>query len=274
MECYWIRNTDRSLARLRKASRGVAVLPLASIESHGPHLPLGSDPICFRNVLDRVVRQETVAVLPVLEYSYVAHARLLPGAIHIRSDLLADLAENICDEVNRNGFDKVVLLHGHGGNVTLDGGFMARMLERDKPYTVYSVPVLPGFWADIQAQAKTRDLGHACEFETSMNMAACPELVDLKALGKRTFPSQPAPDIGQASTPMDWTVRHPDMAVGTPQAADAARGEQWLQMWADALVRHVRLIKRDKVLPAVRASYIRRSNALRPGRRRAGARSQ
>jgi creatinine amidohydrolase/Fe(II)-dependent formamide hydrolase-like protein len=41
VDCFWIRNTDRTLPRLCKASGRVAVLPLTSIESHGPHLPLG-----------------------------------------------------------------------------------------------------------------------------------------------------------------------------------------------------------------------------------------
>ena len=98
MNCYWIENTEYDVERLRKAGAGVAVLPLASIESHGPHLPLGSDMICVTHLIERVIEKETVAVLPPLPYSHVPGARMLPGAVHISSPLLMDLVEDICDE--------------------------------------------------------------------------------------------------------------------------------------------------------------------------------
>ncbi len=263
MECYWIRNTEASLAELRRASQSVAVIPLASIESHGPHLPLGSDPLCKDYIVEKVLEQETVAMLPTICYSFVAAARMLPGAIHIRSELLMDMVENICDEVYRNGFDKVVLLHCHGGNVFLDTAFLRRMQEREKPYAVYSIPVLCGIGDQVPALLESNEMGHACEFETSLNMVACPELVNLEALGEKTFPTQPAPEVGVAGTPVDWTVRHPEMAVGFPQKATPEKGEKIAQLWADALIEHLRLIKKDKLCQSAMASYIKRANSIR-----------
>jgi len=262
MECYWIRNTDATLAGLRRASEGVAVIPLASIESHGPHLPLGSDPICFEHIVAEVAKQETVAILPPLHYSYVGEARMLPGAIHLRSELLTEMVENICDEVHRNGFDKVVLLHGHGGNDMLLGAFLKRVLEREKPYAVYSVPVFAGAGGKITALLETKEYGHACEFETSLNMFVCPELVDLDALGAKTFPTQPAPDVGAALTPVDWTARHPEMAVGEPQKGTVEKGRQFAEIWVDAIVATLRRIKKDNVCPEAMDTYRRQVRAV------------
>jgi creatinine amidohydrolase len=262
VNCYWIQNTEATLARLRRASRGVALLPLASIESHGPHLPLGSDVFGIEYVLRLTCAREPAAILPVVQYSYVADARMCPGAIHIRTDILEELVEQICDETARNGFRKIVLVHGHGGNVTLGAGFLRRILEREKAYAVYSVPVFAGKEADILALLETKEWGHACEMETSFDLAACPELVDLQTLGSRTFPTQPAPDVGQAQTPVDWTARHPWMAVGIPQKATRAKGQKIARYWAAGLAEHIRKIKQDSRTPAAIASYNRRSHAL------------
>lgn len=257
MECYWNRNTEKTIGKLRKASKGVAVVPLASIESHGPHLPLGSDTHCIDHVVDLVIKKETVAVLPTLQYTYVAAARSLPGAIHLRSDILMDMAENICDEIHRNGFEKIVMLHGHGGNVFLDKALTSRMLERDKPYAVYSIPILPEIWSEVKSLMDTGVVSHAGEFETSFNMAACPDLVDLKALGKKTFPDKPGPKVGSAITPVDWISVHPEMAVGKPQKATLKKGKAISKLWADSVIKHLRMIKRDRIVPLTTAGYIR-----------------
>lgn len=261
-DCYWIRNTVETILELRAASGGVALLPLASIESHGPHLPLGCDPIKTDNLVRHIVERETVAVLPTLLYSYVAEARCLPGAIHIRSDILMDYAEQICDEVHRNGFTKIVLLHGHGGNTSLNTMFCNRMLEREKPYAVYSLSAQAGRWEEMQKTKETADWGHACEWETSMAMVACPELVRLDALKGRTFPAAPGPDTGSALTQVDWIARHPDMAVGEPQAASREKGERWLEMAVEGVVDHLRKIKTDtRTLEAIR-DYQRRVHSI------------
>lgn len=258
MNCYWIRNSEYDLKRLRAASKGLAVLPLASIESHGPHLPLGSDILCGENVLARLAAKETVAILPILTYSYVGAARMLPGAIHIPTDILMAQVEAICDEVHRNGFDKILLLHCHGGNVTLHNAFTARMLERSKPYTVYSAPVFCNIDKSVMDLFDT-ETGHACDMETSMNLAAVPEHVNLKALGRRTFPTQKAADLGDVATPVDWTVRHPEMAVGEPQKATAEKGEVMLAACAAGVIDTVRRIRKDKITPAAVRRYNRQA---------------
>jgi len=263
MNCYWIQNTETTLAELRRASAGVAMVPLASIESHGPHLPLGSDPLCIEHIVGRVVAQETVAVLPTVIYSSVIEARMLPGAINIRTETLMDLVENICDEIYRNGFDKIVLLQGHGGNVALDAAFLKRVLEKEKPYVAYSLPVAAGHWDDMMALLECPEQGHACEFETSLNMAARPELVRLDLLGEKTFPTQPAPLVGSARTPVEWNAHHPEMAVGRPQLATPEKGEKIRDLWVDGIVQDLRLIKQDTLTREVMQAYIRGAHSIR-----------
>lgn len=267
VDCYWVRNTEKSLRRLRAATKGVAVLPLASIESHGPHLPLGSDLLCTDHIMAAVLRDVTVAVLPTLAYTCVTAARMLPGAIHVMSSVLMDQVETICDEVARNGFEKVVLFQGHGGNVFVDSAFVRRILERNKPYVVYSIPVFAGKGEDLAALCESDDLGHACELETSMCLAACPDLVALKALGKKTFPSQPGLDVGCAHTSADWIARHPEMAVGRPRLATREKGVRAFEIWVAGVVDCLKRVKRDTVTRGVLQDYVRKMEAVgRPSR--------
>lgn len=269
MEYYWIRNTEKSLAALRRATCGVAVIPLGSIESHGPHLPLGADPLNIEHVMERVLKKVKVAVLPTLTYSFIASARMRPGAIHIPSALVMDYVEQICNEIARNGFRKIALIHGHGGNPYLDSAFTRRMLEKAKTYAVYSVPVFAGRGREMLEFCETDDLGHACEMETSLNLVACPELVDWKALGRKTFPSQPGPDVGCAVTPVDWVARHPEMAVGYPQRATAEKGEAMVRLWADGIVDCLRRIRKDTVCLRAMKDYAARIHSVAsPGKNR------
>jgi len=180
---------------------------------------------------------------------------MLPGTINIPTEILQDFVECICDEVCRNGFRKIALLHAHGGNLGLGKAFAYRILEREKPYTVYSIPVLAGKGDEVSRMLETTEWGHACEFETSLNMAACPDLVHLEKLGDKTFPSEKGPDVGCVSTPVDWIAPHPEMVVGEPGKAAPDKGERFARLWAEGIVGCLRKIKSDGVSLPVMESY-------------------
>ena len=263
MNCFWIENTERTLKELRRKSQGVVVLPLGSIEAHGPHLPVGSDTFSADDLARRVAKCETVAILPTLAYNFVAEARMLLGAIHVPSSLLTAFIMNICEEVYRNGFDKIVLLHCHGGNVCLHQQFLKEVHEQEKPYSVYSIPVFGGREAEIKGMMKQKPDGHGGEFETSTNLASNPALVNLGALGGKGFTTYPRPDIGAAVSSVEWVSQHPLMAVGRPQNATKETGEIIYKIWTDETVSILRKIKKDKLGPSVVRSYNKRVRGLR-----------
>lgn len=266
MECRWIKTAEHDLGALRDAADGVAVVPLASIESHGPHLPLGADPLGLEYLLEQIEQREVVAILPQLMYSYVLSARRLPGAIHIDSMLLIQFVENICDEAHRNGFDKLVLLHGHGGCVPLLDMFCARIAEKAKPYAVYAIPVLPGMAPLYDDILETKQRGHACELETSLDLVAFPELVRLDKLQGRVYEPQPLPDVRPAITPLDWACRWPEMAAGDPSKATREKGEKLWSEWRDRVVDILRRIKADEINPRLMAEHTEKTRSHRQGK--------
>ncbi|NLC57145.1 MAG: creatininase family protein [Armatimonadetes bacterium] len=249
----WMELTSDQLADARERADGVALIPVGSVERHGPHLPLGCDTLCAERIAARVAAIEPVVVLPVMAYTYVAQPMFQPGAIHIHSSLLLAFLTQVLDEVHRNGFGKIVLLHNHGGNIPMSQTILQHVLEEAKPYALYSIPPWAG--VSLETVRETAEVGHACELETSLALALFPELVRMDLLGPQTYPAEAGLDVGAAQTPVDWIARYPNCATGRPQAASAEKGERLARLWVESVVETLRKVKRDTVVPA----WMRRS---------------
>jgi creatinine amidohydrolase len=225
----------------------VALIPVGSIERHGPHLPMGCDTLVAERVAAEVAAVEPVVVLPVMAYTYVPQPMMQPGAINIKSSLLLSFLATVLDEVHRNGFGKIVLMHSHGGNIPMSQTILQHVLEEAKPYALYSIQPWAG--AALGDVRETAEVGHACELETSVAMALFPELVRMDLLGDRTYPAEKTLDVGSAQTPVDWIARYPTCCVGQPQTASPEKGRKLVQMWVDNVVDALRKTKRDQVVP-------------------------
>ena len=243
----WHDITSDQFAEAREQTGGVALIPIGSTERHGPHLPLGCDTLVGAGVAARVAALEPVVVLPVMGYTWVPQPSFQPGAIGIKSNLLLDWLTCVLDEIHRNGFGKIVLMHCHGGNIPMSATILGHVLEERKAYSLYSIPPFAG--ADVREVLETGDWGHACEIETSVALALFPDLVRMELVGHRTFPAVPGLDVGAAQTPVDWIARYPTCCVGEPQAATAEKGERLVGMWVDGVVDALRKIKADTVVP-------------------------
>lgn len=234
-------------AALERAGK-VALIPIGSIETHGPHLPVGCDPLVIERVADLVAEIEPVVILPPLPYTWSPQARRHPGAITIPTTHLIELVEDICDEIHRNGFEKIVLLHGHGGNFPLAPLMPMHMVERGKPYALYNI----GPWAGIDPELLSREgkrapSGHACHIETSTLFFVRPDLVNLANLEGEDIAARTGPQVGAAETGIAWIERFPYGVIGQPTLATPELGEELVRSWTNGVADIIRKIKADDV---------------------------
>src|SRR5436305_262500 len=118
-------------------SDSTCILPIGILEKHGPHAPIGSDLIQVREWAARATKQEYAVVFPDYFYGQINEARHQPGTFALPSRLVWELLDATCEEIARNGFKKILIVNGHGGNPQLLRFFIQSQLERRRDYVVY-----------------------------------------------------------------------------------------------------------------------------------------
>jgi creatinine amidohydrolase len=114
----WDELTASDWPKALTASSHTCILPIGILEKHGPHVPIGSDLIMVREWSARATKKEYAVVFPDYFYGQINEARHQPGSFALPERVVWDLLEATCDEIARNGFDKIVIINGHGGRST------------------------------------------------------------------------------------------------------------------------------------------------------------
>ena len=238
-----------------KKTEGVALIPIGSIEIHGPHLPVGCDTLTVERLVEMVAEEEPVVVMPAMAYTMAPTARLHPGGISLPPELLAEHLQKVCDELSRNGFKKIVLVHAHGGNTAMHSMILSTTLDRAKPYSLYSIPPWAGTDKIVSEICESGEYGHACEIETSIALYVFPRLCHMDRVRGKVYPRQKDLDLGPASTPADWAAHYPHYAVGDASKASAEKGEKIMKAWVDTVVDVIRKVKRDDIVEKIMAKF-------------------
>ena len=117
-------------------SDAVCIIPIGILEKHGPHLPLGTDLFDAREIALRAAKKEYCVVFPEYYFGQIYEAKHQPGTIAYRPELTWSILTETCNELGRNGFKKIVLVNGHGGNTHFLHYFCQAQLEDRKGYSV------------------------------------------------------------------------------------------------------------------------------------------
>ena len=95
------------------------ILPLGSLESHGAHLPFGTDALtAYMVALDIAARVPKTAVLPPVNYGVSEHYKDFPFTVSLQFETEIALLKDIFESVYREGIRKVFVMNGHDGNIS------------------------------------------------------------------------------------------------------------------------------------------------------------
>lgn len=253
----WEQLTSYDLAKAVDECQGVAIVPVGVLEAHASHLPLGTDMFTAHWQACRAAEKEPAVVFPAYPYGINHETAHLPGGIVFKRELVFALLENVCDEISRNGFKKIIFLSGHGGNRYFLPLFVQTLVEKEKPYLVYdaSLPYFP----EMEDVLETDETGHACEWETSLILHIAPELVKMDQVPEKPFTSlkrnQPLSEAGGYS-PMDWYAMYPVMYVGDASKATAEKGEKFMARYVEGLVKLIQAVKADETTPELYREFL------------------
>ncbi len=155
----------------------LAVLPVGSTEQHGPHAPLGTDALTAEAIaaggVERVNRE--VAVAPTVPVGVAAEHRQFTGTLWVSPDSFRSYVRETAESLAHHGWDRVVMVNGHGGNVAPLREVCARL---GREGTAYAVPFT---WFDAIDPAEvgfSGAMGHGGPVETSLVSHLRPDLVD------------------------------------------------------------------------------------------------
>jgi creatinine amidohydrolase len=233
---YWQEMTTEEFAAL-DAVRVIAVLPIASIEQHGPHLPVCTDACANQAVIERTLEllpdDLPVTVLPMMPVGKANEHSAFPGTLSLSSETAQRLWTEIAESVHRAGIRKLVLFNSHGGNRRI-----LQVAAREIRARLDMLVILTNLSSDAPGNlfpAEERRYGlHGGSVETSRMLYLRPDLVNMKKA--ENFQSAMA-DLAREFQHLAVTARieyqaqdlNPAGAVGNARDADAERGRQLVE---------------------------------------------
>jgi len=241
-EVEWARLKAAEISALA-ARNAVVIVPVGSIEQHGPHLPTQVDALLASEVSRRAARKVAagvpVIVAPTVWSGLAEHHMSLGGTLSLDFETFFGLMRCLCRSLVRHGFRRILLLNGHGGNITALNVVVNELaVELQVPLATASYWMLAkeGFAAVLDRQTTVR---HACEAETSMLLALAPELVDMARAADVVGSTEP--EIAQVAGTdavyrwRSFKARTRHGVIGDPRTATADKGERLLEAAAVAV---------------------------------------
>ncbi len=217
------------------------VIPIAALEQHGRHLPVFTDSLLLGEVIRRVSQRLSDRILfaPLTWLGNSDHHLDFAGTLSAPPRVYIDLLVALCENFVHHGFRRIVFLNGHGGNDVPGRQAVFELRQRHRQRkdllllfaTYWSLGARP---SDSDARIKQAEMGHACEWETSMILRLDPALVG-------DYQQAAAVDMTASFTPAarGWTTkdRSEPGHIGSPHLATAEKGETLFELFADDATR-------------------------------------
>src|SRR5437016_12982711 len=230
----------------------LAILPLGSLEFHGPHNPLGSDSIIISGIAERVAARTAGLLFPTIRFTQCpAHTAQFRGTLSVRPEVMTLYLADVLRSISHLGFRKIFVLNGHDGNIGPGRGAIAEVANEMKDVALLLVSwweFLPGEMMKTLAMFHQANggHGHGGPLETSAVAAFRADLVHLDLAKDLPEP----PDLSGGSP----YFLEKSMATGWPgysgnvSEASAEKGKEIVRISEDGIVKLVEnWLKHDHV---------------------------
>lgn len=218
---------------IKKMNTEIAVLPFASLEQHGLHLPVSTDCITTEAYANRIAEKLNAFQIPTIPISTCREHMGRMGSIWMDPDTFYKMVIDICNSLKEQGFRKVVIIQGHGGifmlapairqiNATMNPDFMACCVQAYDYLDEYKkVGII-----------ESGECLHADELETSIVMYLRGDLVKKDKVIDH-IPEVPRSYLGYGSI---FCVC-PDGVWGSPSYASEEKGKKLLKIGTELMVK-------------------------------------
>ncbi len=250
---------DLTWAELNDAAERapVVVLPIGSMEQHGPHLPLDTDiyPMS-RWCLDAAkLAPDDILLMATIPYGYNIHATDFPGTIHVEPDTFSNYCTDVCRSVAHHGFKKIVLVNGHGSNASpLDLVARRVVMETDASCALLTwITLGHEAFKPLRESVFPGGCSHACEAETSVYLYLDPQRVQMDKAQDHVRTNMDdlyyVDMFGAGPVKLAWwtSADTPHGAIGQPTLASAEKGRA---LYESGLERFVEFVRRFRHAPS------------------------
>lgn len=259
----WEELTAPDFVKAVERSAGTCVIPLGILEKHGPHLPLGTDLISVRETALRAAEKEFTLIFPPFYFGQIYEAKQQPGTVAYSPQTVLTVLQETCDELYRNGITKIILVNGHGGNNSLLPYFCQIQLEKQKEYAVYLFRPQDSeeFQDQLNSMRQTDWDGHAGETETSLMLAASPDLVHLDKANEQSGKNQERLNsLAYAYTAIWWYAQYPNHYAGDGSYGNLEMGKLILENKVGQLAEMIKSVKTDQQTIELQNQFYKDSN--------------
>ena len=232
----WENLREEEFKEAIEKSNGVCILPVGCLEKHGQHLPVGTDVIHITEIAKRAAQIEYAVVFPTIYFGEKTGAANFKGTVIFSSELRQQLLKETCSEIARNGFKKILIYNGHGGNQAMISNFSRSVLFEDVDFCVFDYSIGSDFATPKKLLSKNypyltsedrkilneynaqkKRYGHACFIETGWVYGVRPETVRLDKINQESGESVHRFDELsnlRINTPLAWMADYPNSYAG------------------------------------------------------------
>lgn len=243
----WGTRTYDEIDEIGESDGSVLVVPVGSIEQHGKHLPVATDSILVGAIArlgaERVAEDVPILALPPFWSGFSPHHLDFGGTVSLEFDHMLAAVEDIADTALENGFDALLLLNGHGGNMPLIDGAVSTIGTDHDDVEVLGLTYfqLANAFMDEIRESDIGGMAHGGEFETSLMLYLREELVRADRIDG-TYMDEPydlgTKDLvegGPLAVYRGFEEYSASGAIGDPGLASAEKGERIYERLGDEL---------------------------------------